>query len=160
MATAKAAVLGLLTDAYQQRDRVALVTIAGTSAEVVLRPTGSVEVARTRLNDLPVGGTTPLADGIDTVIDLVTGPAARADLLPFVVLITDGRATAGGDDPLAACHDAAVRFARAGIDGIVVDAETGMPRLGLAVELAARLGVGVISLDEFESSGTPATGWR
>ncbi|MFI5044772.1 MAG: AAA family ATPase, partial [Acidimicrobiales bacterium] len=64
MATAKAAVMGLLTDAYQQRDRVALVTVAGEAAEVSLRPTGSVEIARRRLIDLPVGGPTPLAHGI------------------------------------------------------------------------------------------------
>ena len=160
MATAKAAVMGLLTDAYQQRDRVALVTVAGEYAEVSLRPTGSVEIARRRLIDLPVGGPTPLAHGIDTIVDLVTGPTRRDDLIPHVVLITDGRATAGrsstgADDPILATHEAAARFARAGIGGVVVDAESGMARLGLAVDLAARLGVAVVSLDEFERR--PAT---
>ena len=74
MAAVKGALLGLLVDAYQRRDRVALVTFGGAGAQVVLRPTGSVEIARSRLEDLPTGGETPLAEGITTAVDL----AARA----------------------------------------------------------------------------------
>src|SRR5439155_917057 len=58
MEAAKGAVLSLLLDAYQRRDRVAVVTFRDRDAEVVLRPTGSVEVARARLRDLPTGGRT------------------------------------------------------------------------------------------------------
>src|SRR4028119_1792799 len=56
MEAAKGAVLGLLLDAYQRRDRVALVTFRGDGAEVALRPTGSAEVARARLSEPPPGG--------------------------------------------------------------------------------------------------------
>src|SRR4028119_1735549 len=66
MEAAKGAVLGLLLDAYQRRDRVALVTFRGDDAEVVLRPTGSVEVARARLTELPTGGPAPPAPGAPT----------------------------------------------------------------------------------------------
>jgi magnesium chelatase subunit D len=61
MEAAKGAVLGLLTDAYQRRDLVGLVAFRGEEAAVLLRPTGSVEVARARLVALPTGGRTPLA---------------------------------------------------------------------------------------------------
>lgn len=69
MEAVKGAVLGLLLDAYQRRDRVALVTFHGEGADVVLRPTGSVEVARSRLRDLATGGRTPLAVGIEQALD-------------------------------------------------------------------------------------------
>src|SRR5262249_4244867 len=77
MEAAKGAVIGLLLDAYQRRDGVALVTFRGTGAEVVLRPTGAVEVARARIADLPTGGTTPLAAGIDAALKVAVagGPS-------------------------------------------------------------------------------------
>src|SRR5262249_51503572 len=111
IAAAKGLALELLTDAYQHRDRVALVTFRGDAAEVALRPTGSVEVARTRLVDLTTGGTTPLAAGLDVARDLAHRATRDQELEPFVVVFTDGRATSGGDDPVASAHAAARRVA-------------------------------------------------
>jgi magnesium chelatase subunit D len=152
IAATKGAVLGLLTDAYQQRDRVALVAFRGEDAEVVLRPTGSVEVARARLAELPVGGTTPLAAGLDAVRDLAERAARAHDLTPVVVLVTDGRATAGGDDPLAEARAAADRLAALGAPTLVVDAEDpAPPRLGLATDLAVLLGARCVPLGELDA---------
>ena len=92
MAAVKGALLGLLVDAYQRRDRVALVTFGGDGAEVVLRPTGSVEVARARLESLPTGGETPLAEGI-RVATVLAHRSATPTLRPLLVVVTDGRAT-------------------------------------------------------------------
>src|SRR5262249_18274588 len=94
MEAAKGAVVGLLLDAYQRRDRVAMVCFRGDSAETVLRPTGAIEVARARLRDLPTGGRTPLAAGIDAAFQLATAGGPAAVHPPLGVLITDGRATA------------------------------------------------------------------
>lgn len=154
IAATKGAVLGLLTDAYQQRDRVALVAFRGDRAEVVLRPTGSVEVARNRLAELPVGGTTPLAHALDTVCRLAETTIQARELNPVVVLITDGRATAGGDDPLAESKAAARRLAALGAPTLVIDAEDAIPRLGLACELAVVLGADCTSLAGLD--GDPA----
>src|SRR5439155_20353730 len=107
---AKGAVIGLLLDAYQRRDRVALVAFRGEAADVVLRPTGSVEVARARLTDLPTGGRTPLAAGIEAALALArTGSSTTHRAL--LVLVSDGRATAAapGVDPHAAARAAAER---------------------------------------------------
>ncbi len=146
IALAKGAVLALLTDAYQRRDRVALVAFRGENAEVVLRPTASVEIARSRLADLPVGGPTPLAAGLDAALKLAQGGSGDQGLEPLIVLITDGRATSGGVDPLAQSQASAERVAQAGIPCVVVDAERS-PRLGLAVELATILGADLVDLD-------------
>jgi magnesium chelatase subunit D len=147
MAAVKGALLGLLVDAYQRRDRVALVTFGGRGTEVVLRPTGSVEVARGRLEALPTGGETPLADGIRTAADLAAR-AATPSLRPMLVVVTDGRATAG-DDPLAEAMAAAAEIARRRLPAVVVDVEPAGPgHLGIAAELATAMGARHLPLAE------------
>ncbi len=147
---ARSAVLSLLTDAYRRRDRVAMVAFRGESAEVVLRPTGSVEVARARLAQLPSGGRTPLAAGLKEVTSLVRETQRSEGLRPVVVLVTDGRATAGGDDPLAAASSAAAELATTGVACLVLDAETGPARLGLARSLAGTLSADYVLLEDIE----------
>ena len=146
IAAAKGAVLGLLTDAYQRRDRVALVAVGGDDARVVLRPTGAVEVARSRLGALRAQGATPLGAGLDLAAQLVQ---QAEGLEPLLVVLTDGRATAApaGVDPSTHARDAAQRVARSNVAALVVDAEQAMPRLGLARVLAADLGAEVVDLD-------------
>ena len=144
--TARTAVLGLLGDAYRRRDRVALIVFRDTTAQVVLRPTASVEIARRRLQDLPTGGTTPLAAGIRAITDMARQAQRTGGPDPVAVLITDGRATAGGDDPLAEAHRAAAELAATGTPCLVLDAETGRSRLGLAKTLADHLGADHVEL--------------
>jgi magnesium chelatase subunit D len=149
MEAAKGAALSLLVDAYQRRDRVALVTFAGEEAAVALRPTGSVEVARARLGELPTGGRTPLAAGLRVALE-VARTATRTDpgRRPVLVLVTDGRATAPLPDPAGAALAAATQVARAGIEALVVDAEDGDIRLGLARTLAEAMGAAYVALPE------------
>ena len=146
MSMAKGAVLGLLTDAYQRRDRIALITFAADSASLVLRPTASVEIARARMRDLPTGGTSPIAAGLDAALQLAAGSTGDRALDPLVVLITDGRAT-GSPDSLERSLGSARRLAEARVASVVIDAERGPSRLGLARELAAAMGATHLSLD-------------
>ena len=152
---ARAAVVSLLGDAYRRRDRVAMVAFRGEAAELVLRPTGSVEVARARLAELASGGKTPLAAGLSEVTALVREAQRPGGPRPAVVLVTDGRATANGPDPLAAAEVAARKLAATGVACLVVDAETGPARLGLARSLAATLSADYVLLEEIER---PAAG--
>ena len=140
MGAVKGAVLSLLLDAYQRRDKVGLITFRGTSATLALPPTGSVEAAAARLGSLPTGGRTPLAAGLLLCHGVVQrerlrDPRRRA----LVVLVTDGRAT-GSAGALADARRAAGLLAATGVTSIVVDCETGPVRLGLAAELAVELG--------------------
>ncbi len=146
---AKGAVLGLLTDAYQRRDRVALISMGGERANVVLQPTASGEIARTRLVDLPIGGTTPLADGLTVALKMATAPGNDPGRAPLLIVLTDGRATyaSDGQDPLDAARSVASEIARRAVDAVVIDAETGMPRLGLAAELAQTMGATYLHID-------------
>ena len=140
--------VSLLLDAYQRRDRVALVTFAGDEARVALRPTGSVEVARARLTDLPSGGRTPLGPGLRVALDVARSARHRdPDRRPVIVVVTDGRANSAGPppatDPLGTAMAAAGEIAAAGIEALVVDAEDNDLRLGLARQLADAMGVSV-----------------
>ncbi len=146
---AKSLVLALLTDAYQRRDRVALVAAGGGEARVVMRPTASVEVAQARLAALSAGGTTPLGDGLRQAAELAN-QAADGGLTPLVVVITDGRATAGGDDPVGEARNAARLLSR--IPTLIVDAEEGTPRLGLAREFAAAANADLVALADLEAN--------
>ncbi len=153
MEAVKGAVIGLLVDAYQRRDRVALVAFRGERAEVLLRATASVEVARARLVDVPTGGRTPLAAGIDAALELATSPSSSGSgHRPLLVLVTDGRATAPADgDPIAAARRAALAVRIRGVDAIVVDAEDGTSRLGLAEEIALEMGARCLRLAELSA---------
>ncbi|MFI7142405.1 putative cobaltochelatase [Streptomyces massasporeus] len=151
MSAVKGAVLSLLLDAYQRRDKVGLVTFRGTEADVALPPTSSVDAAAARLETLPTGGRTPLAAGLLRAHDVLRverlrDPARR----PLVVLVTDGRAT-GGPEPVALAGRAARLFAADGVASVVVDCESGPVRLGLAGQLAGELGGTAVTLDELRA---------
>ena len=149
MRAVKGAVLSLLLDAYQRRDKVGLVTFRGTGAEVVLPPTSSVEAGARRLATLATGGRTPLAAGLARAAGVLAAekirdPARR----PLLVIVTDGRATSGGDADLVRAT-----AGLAGVAAVVVDCETGPVRLGLAGALAARLGAALVTLEDLPSAG-------
>ncbi|HET6792800.1 MAG TPA: AAA family ATPase [Acidimicrobiales bacterium] len=141
MEVAKSTVLSLLLDAYQRRDTVSLVTFRGDAATVALRPTGSVEVARARLAELPTGGATPLAEGLEAALGIAR-QATRTERTPLLIVVSDGRATSGpeGADPFEAALDVAASIRRAGVSALVIDTEVGRPRLGLARRLAEVMG--------------------
>ncbi|MFJ6896771.1 putative cobaltochelatase [Streptomyces hokutonensis] len=151
MSAVKGAVLSLLLDAYQRRDKVGLVTFRGSAADVALPPTSSVDAAAVRLESLPTGGRTPLAAGLLKARDVLRverlrDPARRA----LVVVVTDGRAT-GGPEPVALAGRAARLFAADGVASVVVDCESGPVRLGLARQLAGELDGTAVTLDELRA---------
>ncbi|MFD6416618.1 putative cobaltochelatase [Streptomyces sp. NPDC060194] len=147
----KGAVLSLLLDAYQRRDKVGLVTFRGRDAEVVLPPTSSVDAAAARLEALPTGGRTPLAAGLLTAHDVLRVERLRdASRRPLLVVVTDGRAT-GGADAVALATRAARLHAAEGTASVVVDCEAGPVRLGLAARLARELGGPSVTLDELRA---------
>ncbi|MEU1042514.1 putative cobaltochelatase [Streptomyces sp. NPDC005907] len=151
MSAVKGAVLSLLLDAYQRRDKVGLVTFRGSAADVALPPTSSVDAAAARLESLPTGGRTPLAAGLLRAHDVLRVERLRdAARRPLVVVVTDGRAT-GGPEPVALAGRAARLFAADSVASVVVDCETGPVRLGLARQLAAELEGTAVTLDELRA---------
>ncbi|MFH9611759.1 putative cobaltochelatase [Streptomyces sp. NPDC017448] len=151
MSAVKGAVLSLLLDAYQRRDKVGLVTFRGKEAEVALPPTSSVEAAAARLESLPTGGRTPLAAGLLKAHDVLRVERLRdPSRRPLLVVVTDGRAT-GGPEPVALAGRAGRLHRSEGTAAVVVDCESGYVRLGLAGELARELGGTAVTLDELRA---------
>ncbi|MFE6819833.1 putative cobaltochelatase [Streptomyces sp. NPDC057677] len=152
MSAVKGAVLSLLLDAYQRRDKVGLITFRGRAAEVALPPTSSVDAAAARLEKLPTGGRTPLSAGLLKAHDVLRVERLRdPSRRPLLVVVTDGRATGGGADPVALAARAARLHAADGTASVVVDCESGPVRLGLARELARELGGTAVTLDELRA---------
>ncbi|MFJ7153026.1 putative cobaltochelatase [Streptomyces sp. NPDC100445] len=151
MGAVKGAVLSLLLDAYQRRDKVGLVTFRGSGAEVALPPTSSVDAAAARLESLPTGGRTPLAAGLLKAREVLRVERLRdAARRALVVVVTDGRAT-GGAEPVALAERAARLFAADGTASVVVDCESGPVRLGLAGRLAGELDGTAVTLEELRA---------
>jgi magnesium chelatase subunit D len=151
MAVAKGAVLHLLMHAYQTREEVALIAFRGTEASVVLPPTSSIDLASSRLADLPTGGQTPLALGLRRAAALLEHHRTKrtATGLRRLIVISDGRAnvplSVGGDAYADALH-ASQRIRTERVQSVVVDTEDGPVRLGRARTLAASLNADYVPL--------------
>ena len=151
MAAVTGAALSLLRDAYQRRDKVAVITFRAGSARLVLPPTASAHIAARRLTRLDTGGTTPLAEGLLAARDIVMRERARdRTRRPLVVVLTDGRATSG-PNPLGRSRIAAAQLVAEGAAAVVVDCEASYIRLGLAAELANQLGAPVLRLEQLRA---------
>ncbi|MFZ0832688.1 MAG: VWA domain-containing protein, partial [Mycobacterium sp.] len=151
MAAVSGATLSLLRDAYQRRDKVAVITFRGADARVLLPPTSSVYAASRRLARFDTGGKTPLAQGLLAARDMVVRerlrePARRS----LVVVLTDGRAT-GGLDPVETAGRAADLLVAEGVSAVVIDCETSWLRLGLAEQLGVRLGAPTVRLAQLRA---------
>jgi magnesium chelatase subunit D len=149
MSAVTGAVLSLLRDAYQRRDKVGLISFRGTEAHVVLPPTSAVDAAAARLSALRTGGRTPLAAGLLRSARVLAAERLRdPDRRALLVVLTDGRATHGGMDAALA---AAALLRRDGVTSIVIDCESGPVRLGLPDQLAVALGGGCLRLAELSA---------
>jgi len=147
MSAVKGAVLSLLGDAYQRRDKISLVSFRGEGAQILLPPTSSVELAASRLDDLPTGGRTPLAAGLAKAAEVLQREGLRdGERRPLLVLLTDGRATSGPDPRVAASG-----LRRFGAAAFVVDTEEGHVRLGMAAEVAGAMGARCLRLEDLRA---------
>ncbi len=151
MQLTKSAVLSLLADAYKRRDRVGVITFRKTEAYETVPPTSSLDVAHARMHELPTGGRTPLAHGLELARRVVERERARdAELRPIVILLTDGVANVGlvaGSDPITDALRSASAIARERVPALVVDADRRHNRSSSLVELARQMAAAHVRLD-------------
>jgi magnesium chelatase subunit D len=154
MAATKGAILSLLTDAYQRRDRVGLIVFQKDRATMVLPPTNSIHLARRALADIPVGGKTPLSAGLFLAHETIHREKVfHPDVLPLVILLTDGagNVSMGGLPPQEEAHRIAQEIAEAEIRSIVINMEHAAFDQGLAQSLAEHLKAPCYTLNELKA---------
>lgn len=155
MEAVKGAVLSLLTDAYQQRDTVAVVAFRGLEAHVLLPPTRSVAVAEQALRALPTGGRTPLPHALQLATQLLEQADHAGGLQPLLVLLSDGKANVplpGGGDANQQTRQLAGQLRARSVPTLVLDTDNSYLRLGKAEALAAALGAQYLPLDELSAA--------
>lgn len=157
MQAVKGAVLALLTDAYEQRDEIAVISFRGQAATLLLAPTRSVELAQQGLQDLPTGGRTPLPHALQLALQTIDTRRTAAPAL--LVLLTDGKANVGLDagDPWQQTLAMASQFAERAIAALVLDTESGYLRLGRAALLAQALGAECLTLEQLSAENLTLT---
>lgn len=154
MVASKGAVLSMLLDAYQKRDKVGLIAFKGESAELLLPPTSSVELAQKHLQEMPTGGKTPLSHGLMKGYETIQAELRRdPDTCPFMVLISDGRANVSmnGESPFQETISIASLFRDQGIQSAVIDTESSMIKFGLAQEVSNALGARYLALEDLKA---------
>ena len=154
MQAVKGAVYSLLNDAYQKRDKVGMIVFRKQSAELILGITRSVDLAQKQLKALPTGGRTPLSDALMLTQDVLRAATIRdKDILPVIVLISDGRANASKSEKKPV--DEALQWARKlgdmGAKCIVIDTENDFIRLKLAEKLAEAMGADYFRIEDLNA---------
>ncbi len=156
MIAAKGAILSLLLDAYQKRDKVSLVAFKGDHAEVLLPPTNSLELAHKLLEELPTGGKTPLCHGISLGYQIIQRQFRKdPNIYPLLMIISDGRAnvTWAGENPVSEAFEVAEEIRDdPRLQAIVVDAErAGLISFGLARQLSLLMGARYLKIEDLEA---------
>ena len=142
MSATKGAIMSLLMDAYQKRDRVAMISFQKDRANLVLPPTSSVEMAKKALQNIPVGGKTPLSAGLLLSFQVIEREKAQdSELIPLMILLTDGAGNVSmmGMPPREETLMVAGLFAEKDIRAVVINTEHASLDRGLARELAESL---------------------
>jgi magnesium chelatase subunit D len=164
MVAVKGAILSLLLDAYQRRDRVALISFRGRQADLLLPPANSVDLAQMYLQEMPTGGRTPLSRGLYLALEVLeTEWLKDRQVLPLLVLLSDGRANvamSGSESSKGSNNSSPAEEAKAiasliqekRIPSVVIDTEVGFIQLGLAQSIAEAMGAHYVKLDDLRAN--------
>lgn len=154
MNATKGAILSLLTDAYQRRDRVGLIVFQKDRATLVLPPTNSVQLAQRALVDIPVGGKTPLSAGLLMAADVLRRELlVHPDIQPLLIVLTDGagNVSVGSLPPQEEAYHFADLIAEQKIKSVVINMEHAAFDQGLAQQLANHLKAPCYSLADMKA---------
>jgi Mg-chelatase subunit ChlD len=160
MAATKGAILSLLTDAYQRRDRVGLIVFQKNRATLILPPTSSIMLAQRALTDIPVGGKTPLSAGLLMAYEVLTQEQViHPDVEPLLILLTDGagNVSIGTLPPQEESFSFAEQIASRNYRAVVINMEHVSFDQGLAQALADHLEAPCYTLNELKAESLLST---
>ena len=155
MEATKGAIMSLLVDAYQKRDRVGLVVFQKEEARLVLPFTSSVELAQGALRHLPVGGKTPLSAGLMLAYRVFRRELRlHPEAMPLLILLTDGAGNVSLTEtpPQEEAQKIADLIHKSRIHSVVINMEHEAYDRGLAQNLARALGGPCYCLAELKAA--------
>ena len=156
MKVTKETIISMLMDSYQKRDKIGLVAFKGKDAEALLEITNSVELAQKQLQNMSTGGKTPLAAGLFKSWQILKAAKLKdSEILPMLVLVTDGRANFPllTDDPVEDALKVAESIRNEGIHAVVIDTEKEFISLHIAKQIADKMGADYYKVDELHKEG-------
>ncbi|NMC07655.1 MAG: VWA domain-containing protein, partial [Candidatus Lokiarchaeota archaeon] len=149
MESVKGAIFSILQGSYVRRDKVSLVVFRQESAEVVLPPTRSVDLAFKMLKEIPTGGTTPLAAGMLKAVDVAIEERHKeTGYIPLIIIITDARANVYLNDAIEDAKNVGRHMAELGLEAIIIDTEPPGIKIGIAKEIAEAANAAYYPLDK------------
>ena len=154
MEAVKGAIMSLLKDAYEKRDRVGLVAFRKDCAEELLPITRSIDLAQKKLEKLTTGGKTPLAAGIERAYNIIKKELKKDEkVVPLILFLSDGKAnySISGKDPIKESLELAQKIKKENIRTIVIDTEEGFIKLEMAKTLSEALGAEYYKLENLKS---------
>ena len=154
MEAVKGAVMSLLKDAYEKRDRVGMVSFRRDKAEELLPITRSIDLAQKKLEKLATGGKTPLAEGIAKAYTIIKNEMRKdKEVVPLIVFLSDGKGnfSASGKDPIKESLEMAEKIKNEGIRAIVIDTEEGFIKLEMAKTLSEVMKADYYKLENLRS---------
>ncbi|MCA9996152.1 MAG: VWA domain-containing protein [Anaerolineales bacterium] len=154
MEATKGAIMSLLTDAYQRRDRVGLIVFHKNDANLVLPPTNSVQLAKKALIDIAVGGKTPLSAGLMMALEVFRKESyTHPDVMPLMILLTDGAGNVSLSDlpPQQEAHRLAEMIKDESVRSVVINMEHAAFDQGLARLLAEKLDAPCHTLEDLRA---------
>lgn len=155
MKETKAAIISLLIDAYQKRDKVALVVFKQNNAELILPPTSSVEMAKKLLEYIPTGGKSPLNHGLLAGFHCIMAEFKKhKECKPLLVLISDGRVNVSINkdlNPMLEASQIALQIKNKQIDSLIIDTEKGYMKLGKLREIADTMGAKYMKIEDLKA---------
>lgn len=154
MSATKGAIMSLLTDAYQRRDRVGLIVFQKNQSRLILPPTNSVLLAQKAMADIPVGGKTPLSAGLVMAFKiLLQEKNLHPDVMPLMIVLTDGAGNVSMTDlpPQEEAYRIAEKIHGEEIRSVVINMEHAAFDQGLASKLAEHLGCACLTLAELKA---------
>ena len=154
MEAVKGAVMSLLKDAYEKRDKVGMLSFRRNRAEELLPFTRSIDLARKKLEKLSTGGKTPLSEGLLKAYNIIKTEMKRTkEVIPVLIFLSDGKAnfSFSGKDPVVESLEIAKKIKKEKIKCIVIDTEEGFIKLEMARTLSEAMGADYYKLDNIKS---------
>ena len=151
MEAAKGAIISLLLDAYQKRNKIGMIAFRRDRAELILPFTSSVELGEKLLKDLPTGGKTPLADAFIKSYEVFDRELRKnPNIIPIMIVISDFKPNvAVKGDYVKEVFDACEKIAEKCINVILIDTEPqSFIKIGIGREIANRFGFKYYKIDE------------